>query len=53
MVLFGWVLASGAASIGRKRKIEFVKSQNILDEIVEQKQLEVAALPARRIAAGD
>ena len=32
---------------------QFVKSQNILDEIVEQKKIEVAKLPARIIAAGD
>ena len=52
---FGWALASAAASVGRKRKVEikFVKSQNILDEIVEQKKIEVAKLPARIIAAGD
>ena len=30
-----------------------VKNQNILDEIVEQKKLEVAKLPERLIAAGD
>lgn len=55
LILFGWIAASVAASIGRKGKIEFVfvKSQNILDEIVEQKKREVAQLPARLIAAGD
>ena len=35
------------------KNIRFVKSQNILDTIVEQKKREVAQLPARLIAAGD
>jgi indole-3-glycerol phosphate synthase len=54
-LLIGGVIASGAASIGRKGKTKFeiVKSQNILDTIVEQKKLEVAKLPERLIAAGD
>ena len=48
-------MAWGAASVGRNgiKKIRFVKNQNILDEIVEQKKLEVAKLPERIIAAGD
>jgi indole-3-glycerol phosphate synthase len=48
-------LLGGAAAIGRKSKtkFEFVKSKNKLDEIVEQKKLEVAKLPERLIAAGD
>lgn len=53
LLLFGWALAAGATSIGRKGRIEIVKSQNILDEIVEEKSREVAKLPARLIAAGD
>jgi len=54
-LLFGWAFASELGSIGRKGKIEFVfvKSANILDEIVEQKKREVALLPERLIAAGD
>jgi indole-3-glycerol phosphate synthase len=55
LLFFGWALAWAAASVGRNgiKKIQFVKSQNILDKIVEQKKLEVAKLPARIIAAGD
>jgi indole-3-glycerol phosphate synthase len=43
------------AAVGRNgiKKFKFVKSQTILDEIVEQKKIEVAKLPARIIAAGD
>jgi len=52
-IVFGWAFASGAASIGRKSNLKFVKSTNILDEIVEQKKAEVALLPERLIAAGD
>lgn len=46
---FGTLLALAV----RPGKFEFVKSQNILDEIVEQKQREIALLPERLIAAGD
>jgi indole-3-glycerol phosphate synthase len=55
LLLFGWAIAWGAAALGRNglKSIRFVKSQNILDEIVEQKKIEVAKLPARIIAAGD
>jgi indole-3-glycerol phosphate synthase len=55
LCLFGWAFASGAASLGRigLSNLVFVKSQNILDEIVEQKKIEIAKLPARLIAAGD
>jgi indole-3-glycerol phosphate synthase len=54
-LLFGWAIAWGAAALGRNgfKNIRFVKSQNILDEIVEQKKIEIAKLPARLIAAGD
>jgi len=51
--LLGWVYAALAASAGRKCQNKFVKKPNILDEIVEQKQREVALLPERLIAAGD
>ena len=55
LLLFGWLIALAAAEVGRKGfgRFRFVKSQNILDEIVEQKRLEVAKLPARIIASGD
>ena len=55
LILSGWGLAWAAASLGRNGMNKFVimKSQNILEEIVEQKKIEVAKLPARIIAAGD
>ena len=54
-LFFGWVYVSLAAYAGRKGNLKFlfVKSPNILDEIVEQKKREVALLPERRLAAGD
>lgn len=54
--VFGWLMAFGTAKFGRAIRngtLKFVKSQNILDEIVEQKQREIALLPERLIAAGD
>jgi len=54
-LLFGWAIAWGVAALGRNgfKNIRFVKSQNILDEIVEWKKIEVSKLPTRLIAAGD
>jgi indole-3-glycerol phosphate synthase len=48
-LVFGWIYATIAAKVAKKSKTKM----NILDEIVEQKKLEVAKLPARLIAAGD
>jgi indole-3-glycerol phosphate synthase len=53
-LIFGWAYAWGATALGRRKgKFVFVKRQNILDEIVEQKKIEVTKLPARLIATGD
>jgi indole-3-glycerol phosphate synthase len=48
-LLFGWVPAMAMAALGRKKSVK----KNILDQIVEEKRLEIAKLPARIIAAGD